>query len=305
VRSMLAQDYENIEILLVDDQSNDRTLTELQKYAGTNVKVLTHSNRGFTRSIKEAIELHSNGKYIAINGSGDESASNRISRQVAFLESHLDFGLVGCGRKVCDDDGRIIKFVTSEYKLNLNTFKTLRSSVFSQGEIMFRRAIYDQVGGYRSYFYFAQDYDLWLRMNKVSCLARTADILYYEYSMTDGVRNNPEKVLLQKKYAQVAYLCTSNLELSSKIDAEQIDFKDFSMLKGSKVASNRLLRLALSSIADSKFESFNLYITESISIRRTFVSLLFQKMASNRLFFKILSLALSLARKFSFLIRKY
>ena len=47
---------------------------------------------------------------------------------------------------------------------------------------MYRRSVYDQVGGYRTFFKFGQDYDLWLRMSLVTELNTVKEILYTRFS---------------------------------------------------------------------------------------------------------------------------
>ena len=85
IQSLLEQTYKNTEIIIVDDGSNDETLNILNKFTDNRIRIISHGNMGFVKSIKKAIDI-SKGKYIAIHGSVDISHANRIERQVDFLK---------------------------------------------------------------------------------------------------------------------------------------------------------------------------------------------------------------------------
>ena len=85
VESLLAQDYPNLEILLVDDGSKDGTLDALQAYeSDLRVSVISGRNQGLVGALRAAI-AQAQGSLIAIHGSGDISLPNRLSRQVEAL----------------------------------------------------------------------------------------------------------------------------------------------------------------------------------------------------------------------------
>lgn len=65
VESILAQDYQNLEIILVDDGSTDNTLTLLQKYAQKDrrITVIHQENRGVSAARNNGLD-HAHGKYI-------------------------------------------------------------------------------------------------------------------------------------------------------------------------------------------------------------------------------------------------
>ena len=96
LESALRQDYNNIEVLVVDDGSTDRTWPLLQRYCShAKVKLLFHEgreNKGVSRSRKLGIDT-SNGKYIAFLDADDAFIAGKISHQVEILENNPDFVL--------------------------------------------------------------------------------------------------------------------------------------------------------------------------------------------------------------------
>lgn len=95
VGSLLAQTYENLEIIVVDDGSRDDTVGQLRQLQDSRIRIISRENRGFVASMNEAI-LASSGEIIAVHGSGDISLPQRISRQVECLQGNPEIGVVGC-----------------------------------------------------------------------------------------------------------------------------------------------------------------------------------------------------------------
>ncbi|WP_154856960.1 glycosyltransferase family 2 protein [Cyclobacterium xiamenense] len=200
VNSLINQTYQNLEIVLCDDGSSDGTLEELKKFEALDprVTVLHHSNRGFTNSIRRAVAA-SNGAFIAIHGSGDLSHPDRIQKQQDFLSKNPSVGVVGC---LFERDDLILnrKVVVGRQKGG----DVLSNICVSHGEVMFRKDIYDAVGGYRPFFYFSQDRDLWLRMSLLCKIDFIPEVLYTAYTRSDGVTGSAYSRAIQLYFAEIS-----------------------------------------------------------------------------------------------------
>ena len=206
IRSLVSQTYEDLEIIIVDDGSTDDTLERLQQWTDPRIRVISHSNRGFTRSIIKAV-AESSGDLIAIHGSGDISYPERIEEQAALLKARPEVGVVGCvveNRNIVTGETAIFhKLKEGERPLT----QLLRNNVYTHGEVMFRRSVYDKVGGYREIFKFTQDYDLWLRMAMVTEFASVDRLLYRRYTLPDGVSASVDKMMVQQYLAELGRQC--------------------------------------------------------------------------------------------------
>lgn len=205
IRSLLAQTYLNMEIIVIDDGSRDDTAAELRKFADPRLTVISRENRGFTASINEAVRA-SRGEYVAIHGSGDLSAPGRIERQARILRERPEVGVVGC--LVENDDSFGPGARVYEPPAGLPFHETLLTrNLFTHGEAMFRRRLFDEVGGYREFFRFAQDRDLWLRISRLTDYAIVAELLYRRFKPPGGVSADPEKMMLQAYFSDFAVQC--------------------------------------------------------------------------------------------------
>lgn len=81
IDSVLKQDFDDFEFIIIDDGSNERYKVELEKYASLFRDKITyryHTNRGQSKSINEAV-LISKGKFIAIIDADDEYKPNHLT----------------------------------------------------------------------------------------------------------------------------------------------------------------------------------------------------------------------------------
>jgi glycosyltransferase involved in cell wall biosynthesis len=119
VESVLAQDHQNIELVLSDDGSTDGTSEVLREYAAREPErvkmVASDENTGIAGAFNRALDAH-RGDYIAWLGGDDVMLPGKLSRQVAALQMHSE--AIGCchDAEVFDSDsGRAYGRFTEVY----------------------------------------------------------------------------------------------------------------------------------------------------------------------------------------------
>lgn len=166
VDSVLAQTFADFEFLIVNDASTDGTANILRDYAARDprITIMTNSeNKGLTKSLNLAI-AHSRGEYIARMDADDRALPERFSKQVAFLDGHPAYGLVGCWATVIDDTGAPIDTYAWESE-DMDIRKNLiKYNCIIHPSVVLRRSVFDASGGYDETFRYAQDYDLFFRI---------------------------------------------------------------------------------------------------------------------------------------------
>ena len=157
VRSILSQTYENIEFLILDDFSTDKTKEILKKLDTESEKIKLYQNNknlGLTKSLNILIE-ESKGEYIARQDSDDTSSINRIETQIKTMETDsLDFcttkaRIKGTNKKIPNISYYIPKKILLKYK-----------NPFIHGSLIIKKEALLDCGLYDERFYYSQDYKL-------------------------------------------------------------------------------------------------------------------------------------------------
>ncbi len=199
LRSVQEQDAPNFELIVVDDGSNDGTASAIEAVPAGAVKTTVlrnQQNQGLTRSLIQGCSRAS-GKYIARIDAGDRYLPGRLAKQLEVMERNPQVGLLSCGTRFASAEGEHLYCVTqqpNELAQGLSSFDLggIRGPTH-HGSTMFRRDIYETVGGYRAVFRVAQDLDLWMRFYEASEVLAMPEVLYearlYPNSISIGRRS--------------------------------------------------------------------------------------------------------------------
>lgn len=168
IESILNQDYENIEYIIVDDGSTDRTVEVINKFSDSRIRLIQPGRIGRGRALNKAV-TESKGKYIAIQDADDISHPKRLSREIRCLKSIDDQGLIGGAQIVFydnqlpewpqEDQGYFKEEMLADCKKGLLYFNPIsHTSVMIPKKILEAVCLYDQT---RRNLY---DWDLYLRI---------------------------------------------------------------------------------------------------------------------------------------------
>lgn len=167
VESILAQSFREFEFIIIDDGSTDRTASILDTYQRSDPRVRIHhqENRGLVESLNFGCGL-ARGKYIARMDADDVATTDRLTRQVAFMEEHPHIGLLGGAVEIVDVTGRYILTSRNPTEAGEIRFALLTGCPFWHPTVVIRQEVFAAVGGYRKVVVDAEDYDLWLRISE-------------------------------------------------------------------------------------------------------------------------------------------
>jgi len=163
-RSILTQTHADFEFLIVDDCSRDTSLNIIGRMSDSRIRIeRNQSPLGLTRSLNRGLAL-SNSQFIARMDADDYAYPTRLEKQLNFLIRNSAYGLVGSWYREIDEKERPVSEVRTP-KTNAEIKAALRKgNAFAHSSVMFPRRCIEQVKGYRDFFEFSQDYDLFLRL---------------------------------------------------------------------------------------------------------------------------------------------
>jgi len=197
IDSVLNQTYKNLEVIVVDDSSTDRTPEKLQELAAkdSRIKVLRlHKNLGAAQARNIGIK-YSEGEYVAILDADDWFHPKKIEIQVKFLEAKKEYGLLGTFCITFDiTRNRILRTqlpITHEEILKTMAYR----NPFVHSSVIIRKIILDEVGYYNPRYRRAHDYDLYFRILSKSRAANIPRYLCFRIKKVHQKRIQFESIL--------------------------------------------------------------------------------------------------------------
>lgn len=192
VESVLAQNYTELELIVVDDGSTDSSYKKLQAWeAKGKLTLLTHpghANRGQSASINVGLR-HASGSYVAILDSDDMFAPTKLADQVAFLERNKEVGMVyGQGHAVDANGGFLFKVPDDNHTESGDPNAILLDCYMAlPGGALIRRSIIKQVGEFEESFRAGQDHDMAIRIFEVTNVAYLPTLAFYYRKHGDSI----------------------------------------------------------------------------------------------------------------------
>ena len=169
ILSVLRQDYPNLEYWVIDGGSTDGSLEIIRKYEDRLAGWISEKDRGQTDAINKGF-ARATGDILAWLNSDDTYQPGAVAQAVRLLEDHPGWGMVYGDTQFINEKGNVIgKFPASQ-----TDYDKLRQGYvhIPQQAAFFRANLWKDVGPLDPTFYFAMDYDLWVR------LAEQAPLVY-------------------------------------------------------------------------------------------------------------------------------
>lgn len=169
IESLLQQELQDFELIVVNDGSTDQTGQVVDRLAGRDrrVRLICEPRRGIAETLNRGVE-EAKGSYVARMDADDSSLPQRLRLQSGFLDRNRHIGLVASrvifGGEHDSNRGYASYVQWSNSVLDTKEIALQRfvEAPIVHPSVMFRRELVDQFGGYQPGD-FPEDYELWLR----------------------------------------------------------------------------------------------------------------------------------------------
>ncbi|WP_100637680.1 glycosyltransferase [Marinomonas sp. ef1] len=212
IESILTQTIDDFEFIIVNDGSNDSSLSIINAYAVVDcrIKLITRSNKGLINSLNEGLSI-SSGVYIARMDADDISIRNRFEKQIEFLESNPEVGVCGSWVEVFGED---VKSKVWKMPLENSVLKAglIFSVPFAHPTVMMRKSIIDLHGlKYDLNYKDAEDYKFWLDFSKYTLFLNVPMVLLkYRYHQ-ESISRQADKKKNQDRFQTISKIQTEAL----------------------------------------------------------------------------------------------
>lgn len=248
IKSIIAQTYDRIELIVVDDGSKDSTWQKIQEMRPVceerfpRVHFETKNNEGTCKTLNRLLDL-AQGKYIYIIASDDLAKPSAIEREVEFLDKNPEYAVCVGDNEIIDADSKLAywdqqrNFVYEESSANYHTFSdflsrnikyfaffsddfgsylTLSKSNYVPNGYLIRRSIFDTIGRFTPEAPL-EDWYLMLQTSKYAKIKYLDEVLFsYRWHGANTAQNIEKMVAMSKKTWQ--YEC----KILDRIDLDKV-----------------------------------------------------------------------------------
>lgn len=163
IESVLSQSYSNLEIIVVDDGSTDDTRDVITLFAD-RVRYFYQDNKGPSSARNMGIS-EATGDFVAFLDSDDLWRQDKLEKQLKLFGENSRLGLVASGHDVINHRGEhILSYILKPKELNQLHSRRIIRNLFSTPSVLVRKSCFDSVGVFDEKLYFAEDWDMWLRI---------------------------------------------------------------------------------------------------------------------------------------------
>ena len=180
IDSALAQTYKNMEIVVVDDCSNDGTAQYLQARYGEKIRLIAlPDNVGGAQARNVGVE-NARGVLIAFLDSDDQWAQSKIARQVSIVQQQ-DVGVVYTGMYRLNNRNEILGLNTPRFSGAIGNALLTENVVSSTSSVLVRKELFVRVGGFNRRLRSCDDWDLWLRLARITTFGFLKEFMVSHY----------------------------------------------------------------------------------------------------------------------------
>lgn len=195
INSILRQTLSDFEFVILDDASTDGSTELLREWSHRDKRIQLHESKqrlGLAGS-SNAVVARANAPIVARMDADDIAHPERLKRQWNVIQSCADASVVGTLCNGIDASGREVR--------PRDRWRLVRRSIyipFPHGSAMFRREVFDRVGGYDEKSRGGEDQDLFSRMAAHGRVLTLPDVLYsYRYHSSNATLFNGHRAVDQ------------------------------------------------------------------------------------------------------------
>lgn len=231
IRSVLAQTYRNIEVVVIDDGSSDATQEIVSKYEEIKYFKIENSGVSFARNFGVSKCL---GGYIAFLDSDDEWVPDKIELQLNYLSENPSVKIVYANEKWIRNNGVVQKKKHHEKLTGLIFSKCLDQCFIGPSSVLMEKSLFDSSGGFDAGYEVCEDFELWLRISFKNYIGLVDQELVIKYGGHDDQLSTKYPAMdYWRVKALYKFLITHNVENADKdLICSTIEKKSKHLLKG-------------------------------------------------------------------------
>lgn len=216
IKSVLAQTFEDWELIIVDNCSSDDTERVVTAFADPRIRFYTNDhNLGLVRNWNRCVSL-ARGGFVAVLPADDLYLPRMLDRSVAMLDAHPEVGFTHASFHRIDEHGEITEtkrwWESDQVMPGLVALRRLVMGCYlTPASVVMRRECYRQVGGFDENYRFEIDWAMWMRM------ALSYEVAYIAEPLVCERHEHPGSVTVRRVFRQPRLLASEDFRLLGEI----------------------------------------------------------------------------------------
>ena len=212
LKGLLAQDYPNMELIILDDASSDNTVGIIESYMGKLeakfdrvVKMYHDSNAGNISKNQNELVAYANGEYIVGLSGDDVYMCGAVKKMVDVLQQHSECSMAYMNMQIVDaewhyDECKETKMWNNAQESGIQNHlfeRLMRENCIAAPSVIIKRNVYEHYGLHDESILF-EDYEYWLRISRTEKVYYcSSPVVYYRFS-DDSISNYVSDISCKK-----------------------------------------------------------------------------------------------------------
>lgn len=277
IGSLLAQTFQDVEILIIDDGSSDGTLQILKTYSDPRIKILHGPQKGISAALNMGLD-RAQGIYVARMDADDISLPRRFEKQAEFMDAHPNIGICGTDIEAFERQNSNVW----NYFPDAADTKTmlLFGCALAHPTVMIRLSIFKEFGlRYDESYLGSEDFELWNRAMEFTDICSIPEVLV-RYRLHEGqasalqLENDRKRtgiiairgmknylgIDIPEKYGYIFYACVTCYTFNELLEIGKIFHQAYLIsLKKSSFKQELVLSNFSHLLSDAAFRSLNIF----------------------------------------------
>lgn len=163
IDSVLNQSHKNLELIVVDDGSTDKTANYVRRYEDDRIKYVYQKNRGVSAARNLGVS-QAQADWICFLDSDDVWRRHKLSEQLRFHDQNRPFLFSQTDDVWIRNSERVNKMKIHEVREGDIFESSLRRCLICCSSVMIKKSLFEDVGGFDENLVTCEDYDLWLKV---------------------------------------------------------------------------------------------------------------------------------------------
>lgn len=225
IDSVLSCTSIKVEIIVVDDGSNDGTLEIIPNKYPSTVRLISNNHSKGPAGARNSGVAAANSNFIAFLDDDDEFLSGHLDSSLNILTEHDEIGFVFGKARYINENNECLTFIGEEQQQAIEklSYKTLSNCNFLNDElfdelidrecflntstVVMKKDIFNEAGGFIEDLWFGEDWELWMRISKItrSVYLNNEQVNYLIHSDNISLQDNPKAKITNKKNVDIVW----------------------------------------------------------------------------------------------------